>query len=115
MLVEHGLERALEGGPIFSVWTVVDHGRGNRMRLGTCEPRGIRPVRNHQRDLGGGGAPLRRPAQRRHVGAATGDQDGDALLDHPPTGKDTAPPDTRTRGPDSPPRSLPTKALARPP
>src|SRR5215471_9762176 len=82
MFIEDCLKRALEGGPIFPVWTVVDHGRGNGMRLGACEPRRIRPVRDHQRDLGGIGALLRRLDQRGHVGAATGDQDGDALLDH---------------------------------
>src|SRR5262249_19651647 len=94
--------RALEGGPIFPVWRVVAHGRGNGMRLRVGEPRRIRPVRDYQRDLGGVGALLRRLAQRGHVGAAPGDQDGDALLGPSLTGKDTAARKRRQTHPKSP-------------
>src|SRR5215468_10452254 len=105
MFIEDCLKRALEGGPIFPVWTVVDHGRGNGMRLRVGEPRRIRPVRDYQRDLGGVGALLRRLDQRGHVGAATGDQDGDALLGHALTSKDIAASNRRRRHPNSPARS----------
>src|SRR5262245_63785208 len=49
MFVEDRLERALEGGTIIPVWTVVDHRRWNRLRIGASEPGRTR--QGHHRQL----------------------------------------------------------------
>src|SRR5919198_5517430 len=67
---------------------MVDHGSGNCVRLGACEPGRFRSIGDHDRDLGGVGALLRRLDQRGHIRTATGDQDTDALLGHALTGND---------------------------
>ena len=46
------------------------------------QSRGVRPVRQHQRDLGRIRRIVRRLDQRRHVGAAAGNENGDALAVH---------------------------------
>ena len=82
MLVESALECALEGGAILAVRAVVDHDGRNTLRFRASQPRGVRPVRDHEHDFGRIGAVLRRLDQRRHVGAAPGNQNGDAFPGH---------------------------------
>src|SRR5262249_61729291 len=73
--------------------------RWNPWVLGARGPRRLRPVRDHQRDLGGVGAFLRRLDQRCHIGSATGDQDGDAFFGHALTARDRGVRDRRRHPP----------------
>jgi hypothetical protein len=60
---------------------VDDRGR-NAERLGACKARGFLPVGHHQHDFGRIRRLLGGLNQRGHVGAAPGNQDGDALAGH---------------------------------
>ena len=82
MLVERRLEHPLESGAVLSERLALDHQRLHAGRLGALEPERIGLVRDHQRNLRrkirGSGA----LDQRGHVGAAAGDQDGNAAFHH---------------------------------
>ena len=77
------LQRALERLAILAERLVIDDGGARCRRLrARCKPGGVGLVGNDQRDLGRIAGVLRGLDQRRHVGAAAGDQDGDALAGH---------------------------------
>jgi hypothetical protein len=78
VIIEYRLQCGLERRPVLAVGRVIEH-RGCDAGLARgVEPGGIRPVRQHERDLGRI-VLLRRRDQRRHVGAAPRDQDRDPL------------------------------------
>jgi hypothetical protein len=81
-LVERMLEHALERCTILSVRPVIDHHGGHTGLAGKLEARCIGPVGDDERNLGRIVSRLRGLDQRSHVGAAAGDQDGDALPCH---------------------------------
>ena len=79
---QHRLQRALEGGAVFAERGVIDDLGGDAGRARGCKPAGVRPVRHDQHDLGRIVLVFRRLDQRRHVGAAAGNENGDAFAAH---------------------------------
>ncbi len=69
----------IEGGAVLAEGGVIDQLGGDAGRARHLQARGVGLVRQHQRDLGGIILVLRRLDQRRHVGAAAGNENGDAL------------------------------------
>ncbi len=77
------LQRALERLAVLAEFAC-DRRRPSRMPAAAarCNPSAAGLVGNNQRDLGRIGLILGGLDQRHHVGAAAGDQDGDALAGH---------------------------------
>ena len=74
--------RALDGGAVLVVGGVVDGVGGDARSARDAKPAGVRLVRNDQRDFGRIIFCCRGIDQRRHVGTAAGDQNGDAFAAH---------------------------------
>src|SRR5258708_25133523 len=92
------VERAFERRAIVAEWLVIDDRGGDARKLCPGKPRGVGLIGQDEHDFR---RIVRRPGrldQRRHVRAAAGDQDGDALLGH-------APGQARSRRPRKPTRA----------
>ena len=76
------MQRALERRAVLAERPVVDHDGGDAGGGRALQSFGGGLVRDDQRDLGGIILVLRRLDQRHHVGAAAGNEDGDALASH---------------------------------
>jgi hypothetical protein len=81
--LQFGVERALEGFAVLAERPVIDHRSRDARFAGALEPQSVGQVRYDEHDF-------RRIVffpgpfdQRRHVGAAPGNENGDALLVHP--------------------------------
>ena len=83
MLVQHRLQRALEGSAILCELAVIDDRGRNPGGVRVRKALRIGTVGDDERDLGRIVGRLRGFDQRDHVGAAAGNEDGDALSRHP--------------------------------
>src|ERR1700731_4074181 len=77
--LEHGLQRVFERLAILAVVFVIDHRRGNALRLRARQSGGVGPVGNHQRNFGRVVDRLRGLDERRHIRPTAGNEDGDAF------------------------------------
>ena len=81
MRLERALQRAFEGLSIGEL-PMLDERGGEPGRARRRQPFGVGLIGHDERDLGRVGGALRGRQQRRHVGAAPGDEDGHPFADH---------------------------------
>ena len=76
---EHSLHGAFESRPVPAEFGVIDDGGGHPLGLGAAERGGLRAIGKNQRDISGIILAFGGRDERRHVGAATGDEYGARL------------------------------------